>query len=547
MGPEQKMIRAGFVAAIVAVGSSSLRAQDAAQMHEELLLKYGIQPSAESIREYLQQLHPGIDAQRRIQALVEQLGDDDYFVRDRATRQLLRLPRGATEILRKALESDDPEVRWRADQVLKNTSTTTSQVLNAAFSVIEKRKIKGLTTDLLQTIPYCDSQTLKQSAYRALSATAQEADAPLLRENLKYEDPDLRIAAIEALVALLGEAAVSDIAPLRKDVDDQSALIAARHLLNFGDRSALNDLVRLLESPTLKVRLQAVRALRAASGKSFHFIAYEEDASRAEAINAWQNWVANQSAIAELAIPLSHRPVELERTLFCNYSENKIYELDESGKQIWEAAVGPHPWAIQGLTNGHRLVGAYSARTVTEYDATGELVWQTDRLPGGPMSVQRLENGNTLIACSDSEKVLEIDRTKKVAWEATISGRPTHAVRLENGNTLVCLQNGNSVVEVNQKGKTIWEIKNVVSPMSVQRLENGNTLVASIGRGAAIEYSRNGEEIDVIDGYRNPYYAQRLSNGNTLIADNGGIRERTPTGKDVWSKAMSSISKAHRF
>jgi len=43
-----------------------------------LLARHGILPTAESIGEYLQSLHPDGDARRQVALLIEQLGDPSY-------------------------------------------------------------------------------------------------------------------------------------------------------------------------------------------------------------------------------------------------------------------------------------------------------------------------------------------------------------------------------------------------------------------------------------------------------------------------------------
>jgi len=54
----------------------------------------------------------------RVQDLIRKLGSDDYATREQATEELRKIGAPAREALRKAAESDDPEVRQRAQALL---------------------------------------------------------------------------------------------------------------------------------------------------------------------------------------------------------------------------------------------------------------------------------------------------------------------------------------------------------------------------------------------------------------------------------------------
>lgn len=54
---------------------------------------------------------------------------------------------------------------------------------------------------------------------------------------------------------------------------------------------------------------------------------------------------------------------------------NRVVELDEAGKKVWEAAV-QQPIAANRLANGHTLVTSMSQHRAIELDAKGKEVWQ---------------------------------------------------------------------------------------------------------------------------------------------------------------------------
>jgi len=515
---------------------------------DELLLKgYGIEPTVASMRSGLRAMLPGSESERLQQKLIRRLGDDNYYVREEATKALLRMPVVSSALLDKAIEGGDPEVRWRAGIVRKSAGRRSSDLLHAALRVIVQRNLTGLAPEILGTMHLCRTPMLQVAASRALSASAGRDDVKLLRRHLDDASQPVRVAALRALAKIEGKAAEADLERLAADLDDLVKFEATLALLKHGRRDALPMLAALLDSGELDVRVRAVQVLRAVSGKRFLFVAYEEPEKRRDAVLKWRKWITEHSQTVAIKFPLRLTKVEIGRTLICDYQRNRIIELDADGKQVWEHPVGTHPWACQGLSNGHRLVASYNARSVTEYDAKGTMVWGKTNLPGGPTGVQRLDNGNTLVACSDSNQILELNRAGETVWTLTIASRPTDARRLANGNTLVCLQNSSRVVEVDRGGKTVWEITAVSSPFSANRLENGNTLVCCVGNGHVIEYDRSGKIVWKKDGLSSPYCAQRLANGNTLIGTSTALIEVDRGGKIVKRFEMRGISKFHRF
>ena len=56
------------------------------------------------------------------QALIEQLGDRNWKVRQKAEAKLFALGEKAAETLRAALKHPDAEIRWRAEKLLRNMS-----------------------------------------------------------------------------------------------------------------------------------------------------------------------------------------------------------------------------------------------------------------------------------------------------------------------------------------------------------------------------------------------------------------------------------------
>ncbi|QDU30971.1 HEAT repeat protein [Anatilimnocola aggregata] len=545
-------LRQLFVAACccalgLAVGSKLASAADEPDVYTLQLAKYDIQPTAESIADYLQSLLPTADHQRAMQKLIHQLGDESYAQRESATRQLMQQPAGLTELLAAAVAGPDPEIRWRAQLISDQTSRESQALLHAVLSTVQRQKFPELTAPLLKVTGLCTAEPLRTALRRAVAATLSPADVPHLLAALKSSSAEQRSLAAATLPLASPAAADEHLPALLRDDVAAVQLAAARSLANRGRRETLPVLVDLLNSNELPIRVEAFRTLKAVTGQSLPFVVYDTPEKRTEQRMAWQAWVDIAGQTAELKFPLRESTVELGRLLVCDQQQNQLIEYDEQGKEIWKKSTPAQPWGCQGLENGHRLVCCFAERIVVEYDAQGAEIWRATGLPGGPTSVQRLENGNTLLACTEASEVVEVDRAGKITWRAKIDGRPVDARRLEDGRTLVSLQNLQKVVELDISGKNVWELSGVGNVFSAQRLESGNTLVCTVGHSQVREFDRGGKVVWSQGKFLTPYTAQRLSNGNTMVVDRKGVHEINPVGEVVNHIVTPRISRAHKY
>ena len=515
--------------------------------YEVTLREHGVEPSVEGLRRYLRQLHP--DEARRTEALrlIEQLGNERLADRELAMKQLIALPLPPIQMLREFAQHPDPEIRWRAIKILKVQMPKRVLLLHAVIKTIELQKTTGLTAELLKAVSICDEPYLQLAMRNALRETPIAEDEQLLREAIGSDDPDIVIAAVGALAALVNTGAAADLKKLTMHESEAINLAAATALADQGDRASFAPLLKLLKSNKLEIRIGAVQTLRQFTGKQHNFVPYSDAAEREKSIAQWTEWVSGAGQTAKLHFPLKRVGFEYGRTLITDYGRNKVFELDASGKQVWSKTGFQHPWVAIGLPNGHRIVSDYNAKKVVEFNAAGEEVWSKEDLPASPFNVQRLENGNTLIACSDSQKVIEVDPKGDQVWELHIDGRPMDARRLANGHTLVTLQTGNRVVEVDKEGSVHWELNGASGPITSRRLANGNTLVAEVTGNRVSEWDLTGKLVWEQKELQNPYSAQRLDNGNTLIVHGLDVREVDHSGKIIWKKEMTETAHAMRY
>jgi hypothetical protein len=101
-----------------------------------LLAAAGRMAAAETARE----LAPA--EKEKIRALLRQLGDRKFKVREQATRELLRLGRSAKPILEEGVKDADSEVRRRCDLLLRLASRTDTEI--ALEDYLSNKDSKGL-------------------------------------------------------------------------------------------------------------------------------------------------------------------------------------------------------------------------------------------------------------------------------------------------------------------------------------------------------------------------------------------------------------------
>jgi outer membrane protein assembly factor BamB len=492
---------------------------------------------------FLRGMHPTHQVQKDIQALIPRLGSDSFAEREEAMRRLTALARFARPELSKASHSTDREVARRAKAILAEDTDDADRrgaALLAALRAITRRKTPGAVPPLLGAIPFCDRADLRTAAGQALAAAARPADADALRPALASPDPNVRTAAAAAYEAALGDGAREELAPLLSDRDDGVRLAAALALLNRGDRRALTALGLLLDSPDLPIRHRAGHVLRAVTGKDFHFAAYADPEVRAVAAARWRRWIAEHGPAARLALP-SPPQVSRGKVLLCNPAENRVVELDESGKKVWEVTCD-EPWCCEGLEDGHRLVGSASGR-VDEYDAEGKRIWSLDGLGQTVKAVRRVPSGHTLVALltkGGGSKLREFRPDKSICREVSVD-LPADVQRLDDGHTLVALYCGGRVVELDRQGQVAWEVEDRKLPSSVQRLEDGNTLISYEGGDRVAELDRGGKVV-WSHAIAKPTHAQRLPNGHTVIAaGEEKVVEIDAAGRVLWEYPENGV------
>ncbi len=547
----QKLLLTALVGLAIAAPldfATKARAADSPQpsTYEKVLLEKNIQPDADGLNKYLRALHPGEQQRKRATQLIQELGSvDSYAKREAAMKELLVMPTLPTEMLVKATEGGDPEVRWRARQVLKIGKPESTRALYAAFRVIEKKKLSATVAAALDAVPLCDKRYMLTTAQRALEAAAAPENAAVLRTGIESENGDLRAVATAALGRALGKKAARDFQQLLKDSSGPVKLAAARAMADYGDRQSLRSLVDLLDFDNVDVRAGSIVTLREFTGKRFAYAAYDKADRRAAAAKKWNEWIDGDGKTAKLSFPLKRRITGggylAGNTLLAYGYKNKVVEFDASGKEVWSYANLQGAWSAEKLANGNVLIACNSQSRVIEVDPNGKIVWQHS-VPNA-LNAKGLDNGNFLIAQHSNGQALEVTRDKQIVWQYKTQGNCSDIHRLDNGNTLIASYSG-PVVEVTPDGKVVWQYGERIQTYGIQPLPDGSVLIAE-HPGRVFEVNRD-KQIVWEFSEPNPVDVFRLENGNTLITGRQRFIEVTPDKKIVWQQAGNQYGSARR-
>lgn len=233
-------------------------------------------------------------------------------------------------------------------------------------------------------------------------------------------------------------------------------------------------------------------------------------------------------------------------TLVADYSENKIVEVDDQGREVFVMTDVYGVWDAECLDNGNLLITEFSVSRVREVTRKGETVWTFEDLKN-PYDADRLQNGNTLIADTFNGRVIEVNAQKEIVWKFDADIRPFDCDRLPNGNTLIADASRERVIEVSPQCEVVWEAKGMNQVHDADRLPNGNTLITLRLKGLVIEVDKDGKIVWQLGGLNSPSDADRLPNGNTVVAENNQVREFDRHGNVVWRKEMVWAVEVNRY
>jgi HEAT repeat protein len=470
---------------------------------------------------------PDVDPDK-VQALVRELDDTSFKVRQEAQEELVRLGVPILPLLRQVYrDPPDLEVRNRVRICIEAIETENEKAkqeylprLLAVGRVVALRKSPGAAEAILAYLPSQDEDGLREELQKALTAVAfADGEAqPALLKALTDKSGTRRIAAARALCAVPRASHLEKARRLLSDPEPAVRLAVALALADAREPSALPALASQVGQLPADLAGQAEDYLSQLAGEAGPKDLPSGDNNRQKRSVAWASWAETAkgnpavfgpaaTAARDRAGPASSATLH-GYTLLVQPQSNTVTELGPDNKPRWTLTGLQVPLDAQVLANQHVLVAEQNR--VTERDLRGKILWQKEGIQ--PLSVQRLPNGNTFIPCNGV--LLEVDRAGKEVLRVPLQGVAA-AHRLHDGR-IVAFDRQN-IVQLDRAGKEVKRTPVMVGGAGVNEvLDNGHVLTLSPGMGSLIEFDMDGKELGRFDE-QGAAHAFRLPNGHTLL------------------------------
>jgi HEAT repeat protein len=168
---------------------------------EAVLKAAGLSADAAGAVELLQKQRPKPGTEDAVKALIAKLGDDDFAVREKATKELAALGTPALPLLEKAAKSADVEVARRAEYAVETIhARNRNAAVIAAVRVLARQKPADASAVLLDSLAWAGEEVTSEiTAALAGLATGDGKADPALEKALGDKDEKRRRAAEAAL------------------------------------------------------------------------------------------------------------------------------------------------------------------------------------------------------------------------------------------------------------------------------------------------------------------------------------------------------------
>jgi HEAT repeat protein len=492
---------------------------------------------------------------KRIQKLIEDLDDDDFEVREKASSGLVELGVRALIPLRQAeADKENVEVSRRAEKCrILIEGEAGAAVSAAAARQVARKKVGGAAEVLLKYLPFAEDDNVAEEIRNALVVVGVDKGKPgdIILKALEDKQKEKRAAAAEVLC----RANVKDQFPaVRKLLKDKEAIVrlrAALGLIPHKETAAVPILIETFKHLDEKDAWQGENLLFDLAGEDAPTVALGDTAeSRTKCAEEWAAWWKKNGAKVDLA-KVGKPAVLLGYTIICQMDrfwkggrqQGKVYELDANKKVRWTIDNLNYPVDAQMIGKDKVLICEYQGRQVTVRDLKGKVEW-TKGVNGWPIGAERLRNGNTFIVMQN--ELLEVDKDGKEVWKyQRFNHDITRAKKLRNGD-VAFITNQGLFVRMNKDKKELKTFNvggwfNVFGGLEV--LPNGRVLVPNNQFSKVSEYTQDGKIVWEAKNLQFPTSAHRLPNGQTIVSsqNNSKIIVLDRKGKEVWSHTADGM------
>ncbi len=525
---------------------------------QKIIREAGQKPDGPSLLDYFKKRTLKAPDPKDIAALVRQLGDEDFFTREKAFVSLMSLGASALAGIKEGENDTDLEIRKRVAELKLRIDTKAEPTLQAAAArVIAKEKPAGAAEVLMTYLPFASDPLVIDEICRTLGAVALvdgKVD-PVLLKALTDPLAVKRGAAGEAIARANVKDELPDVKKLLKDVDLNVRFRVCMAMMTSQDKDIIPVMIDLFADLSPNQLWPMEEALLRLAGEKAPQVSLGNDpVAKKNCRDAWAKWyTANEAAID--MTKLTAESVYLGYTMIVQHNNRigagggnvgEIFELDKDKNVRWKLAIPVgYPVDAQMVGPNRILVCEYQGGRVTERDLKGDIKWEY-ACGGNPFSVQRLPNGNTFIVMQ--ARLVEVDRNKKEIWSMQ---RPNsdimRARKLPTGEVAYVTNLGAQATYIRMDPKTqkvnkqfnVTPVQMLFGNMDV--LNNGNVIIAHYNQQRVIEYNQDGGQVASLQ-HNWPNSVQRLPNGNNLITSYNQRQVFEHNGKEqVWTFQTDGI------
>jgi hypothetical protein len=500
------------------------------------LRQAGVGTGGEALLDFFRSRTATAAARERARALVRQLGDDDFAVRERASAALVALGPAAAGVLREAVHDPDAEVARRAARCLAAVEkANVPEVIAAAARVLAARAPPPAAAVLLAYLPDAPDDHAASEVTGALAALARrdERTSRALVAALTDTAPARRCGAAVALCRSGAAAQRGAVRKLLADPDRSVRLRVAAALVAAGDREAVGTLIALLGELPAEQGVAAEDLLFRLAGDTAPRVTLQFSTDNRRACrDAWDAWWRRHGADADLT-RLGAADALLGYTVLVLLDDNAVVEWGRDGKERWRVGGLASPLDAQVLPGGRLLIAECGSNRVTERSLKGEVLraWP---LRESPIHAHRLANGNTLIVTHRA--ILEASPDgKRQAQRYAPGGTGIVTARLFPDGRIGCILGSGDYVLLDAAGKELrrFAVGSVGTTNALTPLPAGHILVVNYGAGLVREHDAGGKVVWEVRVGR-PLCTARKANGNTLISTQDMVLiEYDRAGKEV--------------
>jgi HEAT repeat protein len=467
------------IAFLFGIGATQTSADSPGQSSKEAVTGTKGEQEDVRLRAYLKELAEKSPDLRRIDPLVRQLGDDDFDVREEASRRLGGLGAVALPALRLAIKSSDAEIARRAagciETIEKQQPWTTP--LKAVQRLLARRPPETIAA-LLEFLPSVADPEIEEAIYFGLTTLLeQQKNLDSLRQQELPLDASLiaslsdKAPAHRALAGLLvgrfgDEERKVTVRKLLNDSESVVRLRVAQGLLADNDKSGIPTLISLLEKTPTDIAWQAEELLHYAAAESMptDTVGMGSERERKACRESWEGWWRDKGDRLTLA-----------NLKYTNRRPRLLLVFEKrpagQGELVVARTAGKPETRTDHETPKHPALPTWNGR-IWLCGCEGQP--RNQAYPFAqfaavhlPVTSNRTAVASGMVGAKDLELlgVLQLD-AERVKWEyAKREGEKVDSqftARLANGNSVMALEapyegNLHRIVEVDREERTLWE------------------------------------------------------------------------------------------